>query len=177
MQSKNNNRYAGLYENLIQTLSKLNEKQFIERDTLIIMILVMAPYHYGLIKIAIFLAACTIVVAALPRLSPVIYPAVPEPSEEFDCDDSTLHMYQHFQQLGIESVPVMGNLNFSGEKFMESDHVWLMVKSGDNVIAYDWGEPRFDRQHYEGYQVSLNMLLYAVAEDKNDTTIPVVAGY
>lgn len=137
----------------------------------------MAQYHYGMVKITMFLAACTLLVVALPRISPVIYPVVPEPSEEFDCDDSTLLMYRHFQQLGIESVPVMGNLNLDGEGFMESDHVWLMVRSGDNIIAYDWGEPRFDRQHYEGYPVSLNMLLYAVDEDKNDAAIPVVAGH
>ena len=136
----------------------------------------MVSYHCGLVKIAMFAAACIIVVAALPKLNPLIYPDTPFPSDEFDCDDSTLSMYRHFQQVGIEATPIMGNLNMDGEKFMESDHVWLMVKSGDNIIAYDWGEPRFDRQHYEGYPVSLETLLQAVAEDKNDTAIPVVAG-
>jgi hypothetical protein len=137
----------------------------------------MVSYHYGLVKIAMFAAACIIVLTTLPRLSPLVYPDIPAPSDEFDCDDSTLSMYRHFQRLGIVATPIIGNLNIDGEEFMESDHVWLMVKSGDNAVAYDWGEPRFDRQHYEGYPVNLETLLHAVAEDKNDTAIPVVAGY
>jgi hypothetical protein len=136
----------------------------------------MTRYH-GIIKIVVFLAACTIVLSALPRMSQVFYPPLPSPSDEFDCDDSTLHMYRHFQQLGIESTPIIGNLDLNGEEFMESDHIWLMVKSGDNVIAYDWGEPRFDRQHYEGYPVDLDTLLYAVEEDNKAVDIPVVTGH
>ena len=135
----------------------------------------MAYYHRGIIKIMMFLAACTIVVTTLPRLSPVIYPSVPVPSTEFDCDDGTLSMYRYFQQMGIESTPIIGNLNSTGEEFMESDHVWLMVKSGDNTIAYDWGEPRFDSQHYEGYAVDLDALLHAVEEDRKGTEILAVA--
>lgn len=134
-------------------------------------------WYNGIFKIVMFLAACTIVLAALPRTSQVFYPPLPEPSDEFDCDDSALYMYRHFQQLGIESTPVIGNLDVDGEAFMESDHIWLMVKSGDNVIAYDWGEPRFDRQHYEGYPVDLDTLLYAVAEDNKAADIPVVTGH
>ena len=137
----------------------------------------MAYYNRGIIKIMMFLAACTIVVTALPRLSPVLYPSLPAPSEGFDCDDGTLSMYRHFEELGIKSTPIIGNLNLNGEEFMESDHVWLMVKSGDTAIAYDWGEPRFDSQHYEGYSVDLEALLYAVGEDKKDTQIPDTAAY
>ena len=106
------------------------------------------------------------VVATLPRLSPVIFPALSGPSPTFDCDDGTLDMYRHFQGLGIESTPIVGNLDMDGEEYMESNHVWLLVKSGDKDIAYDWGIPRFDRQHYEGYTISLDYLMYAVAEDK-----------
>ena len=137
----------------------------------------MAYYNHGILKIVMFLAACTIVVTALPRLSPVLYPSLPAPSEGFDCDDGTLSMYRHFQQLGIESTPIIGNLNLNGEEFMESDHVWLMVKSGDTAIAYDWGEPRFDSQHYEGYSVDLDALLYAVDEDRKDAGKLAAAGY
>jgi hypothetical protein len=137
----------------------------------------MVFYRSGIIRIIMFLAACTIVLTTLPRLSTVIYPVLPAASDEFDCDDSTLSMYRHFQQLGIETIPIMGNLNMDGEEFMESDHIWLMVKSGDTAIAYDWGEPCFDGQHYEGYPVELDTLLYAVDEDKRDTEIPPVAGY
>ena len=134
-------------------------------------------WYNGIIKIVMFLAACTIVLSVLPRTSQVFYPTLPEPSDEFDCDDSTLQMYRHFKQLGIESTPIIGNLDLSGEEFMESDHIWLMVKAGDNVIAYDWGEPRFDRQHYEGYPVELDMLLYAVEEDNKAIDIPIVTGH
>jgi hypothetical protein len=131
----------------------------------------------GIIKIVIFLAACTIVLSTLLRTSEVFYPPLPEPSGEFDCDDSTLHMYRHFEQLGIESTPIIGNLDLDDEAFMESDHVWLMVKFGDTAIAYDWGEPRFDRQHYEGYPVDLDTLLYAVEEDNRANDIPTVTGH
>ena len=102
----------------------------------------------------------------LPRFSQIVFPPVPEPSESFDCDDSALFMYRHFQRLGIESVPIVGNLKMKGEAYLESDHVWLLVRSGDRFIAYDWGTPRFDRQHYEGYTISLEYLLYAVEQDK-----------
>jgi hypothetical protein len=91
---------------------------------------------------------------------------LPEASPTFDCDDATLAMYRHFQSLGIESTPIIGNLKMDGEAYMESNHVWLLVKSGDREIAYDWGTPRFDRQHYEGYKISLDFLLSAVEQDQ-----------
>jgi hypothetical protein len=75
-------------------------------------------------------------------------------------------MYREFERMGIKSTPIIGNLNVSGEAYMECNHVWLLVKSGDKEIAYDWGTPRFDRQHYEGYTISLDYLLYAVEQDK-----------
>lgn len=56
-----------------------------------------------------------------------------------------------------------------GEEYIECDHVWLLVKSGDKNIAYDWGEPKFDIQHYEGYTVTLDYLLSAVADDINNS--------
>jgi hypothetical protein len=133
------------------------------------MIMVMAYYNRGVIKIIMFLAACCIVLTALPRMSPVLYPPVPPPSIEFDCDDSTLLMYEHFKRLGIESKPVVGNLGMNDEDFMDSNHVWLLVESGKNIIAYDWGIPQFDRQHYEGYPINLDTLLVAVTEDKKTT--------
>lgn len=107
----------------------------------------------------------------LPRLSQVIFLSLPGPSPDFDCDDGTLEMYRQFQELGIESTPIIGNLDMDGEEYMESNHVWLMVKSGDREIAYDWGTPRFDRQHYEGYTISLEYLLHAVAEDRKGSDL------
>jgi len=74
-------------------------------------------------------------------------------------------MYRHFQRLGVEVTPILGNLSLEGEEYLECDHVWLLVKSGEKNIAYDWGEPRFDKQHYEGYLVNFDYLLFAVADD------------
>ena len=137
----------------------------------------MGYFSGGILKIVTFIAITFAVITALPRLSPVLYPSIPMPSETFDCDDGTLTMYRHFRSMGIESSPMIGNLEMQGEEYMESNHVWLMVESGENNIAYDWGEPQFDRQHYEGYVISIDDLLYAVAEDRKDNDILVSAGY
>ena len=126
---------------------------------------VVSCFASGILKIVIFISVAFSIITALPRLSPVLYPDVPEPSHIFDCDDGTLYMYQYFQSLGIESTPILGNLYAEGEEFLECNHVWLLVKSGGKNIAYDWGEPRFDKQHYEGYTINLEYLLYAVADD------------
>ena len=120
----------------------------------------------NLTKIAAFIFVVSVLCLAFPRLSSVVFPEMPEPSASFDCDDGALLMYKHFESLGIESTPIIGNLKMSGEDYMESNHVWLLVKSGDREIAYDWGTPRFDRQHYEGYPITLNYLMYAVAQDE-----------
>ncbi len=131
----------------------------------------MGNFSAGIFKIVAFMFITLAVMVTLPRLSPVIFPVLPGPSPTFDCDDGTLDMYRHFQGLGIESTPIVGNLDMNGEEYMESNHVWLLVKSGDRDIAYDWGIPRFDRQHYEGYTISLDYLLYAVAEDKKSADL------
>jgi hypothetical protein len=91
--------------------------------------------------------------------------SLPQPSASYDCDDATMAMYRHFQSLGVESTPIVGNLELTGEDFKESNHVWLLVKYGGKEIAYDWGIPRFDHQHYEGYVIGLDFLIYAVASD------------
>jgi len=123
-------------------------------------------YFGGILKIAAFVLASLAVLLALPHFSPVLFPRVSEPSAAFDCDDSALETYRYFQDLGIESTPIVGNLEMDGEEYMESNHVWLLVRSGGLEIAYDWGTPRFDRQHYEGYTISLEYLLYAVQADR-----------
>ena len=123
-------------------------------------------YFGGILKIAAFILASLAVLLALPHFSPVIFPRVSQPSAAFDCDDSALETYRYFRELGIEATPIVGNLDMDGEDYMESNHVWLLVRSGDLEIAYDWGTPRFDRQHYEGYTISLEYLLYAVEADR-----------
>jgi hypothetical protein len=125
----------------------------------------MRFFSGGFFKIITFVFMALTVVLTLPRLSPALFPPLPGPSPAYDCDDATLAMYRYFQDLGIDSTPIVGNLDVEGEEYVESNHVWLLVKSGDKEIAYDWGLPRFDRQHYEGYTISLDYLLYAVAED------------
>jgi len=92
--------------------------------------------------------------------------AVSPYSDTYDCDDSALAMYNHFHALGIEATPFIGNLKMDGEAYADSNHVWVMVRSGGWEIAYDWGTPRLDRQHYEGYEISLEQLLAAVAQDR-----------
>ena len=125
----------------------------------------------------VFIAVCLVVLVTLPRFNPILYPPLPEPSAEFDCNDGTLTMYRHFQRLGLESVPIIGNLDLDGEEYMECNHVWLLVKAADITIAYDWGTPQFDGQHYEGYTITLDELLYAVDEDRKDSPIIVSAEY
>jgi hypothetical protein len=117
-------------------------------------------------KILIVVLMILVVALSFPRLSAIAWPDIPPASPTFDCDDATLAMYRYFEALGIESTPVIGNLKMDGEDYMESNHVWLLVKLGDREIAYDWGTPRFDRQHHEGYRISLDFLLSAVAQDK-----------
>ena len=114
--------------------------------------------------ISLFLIAI-IAILLLLLFCPIVFLSLPESSSTFDCDDGTLAMYRHFESLGISSIPFVGNLDMDGEAYLESDHVWLMVKFGDNYIAYDWGLPQFDRQHYEGYPISLEYLLHAIKED------------
>jgi hypothetical protein len=126
---------------------------------------VMGFFSSGFYKIITFVFVALTVTLTLPRFSPALFPRVQQPSSTYDCDDATLDMYRHFQSLGIESTPIVGNLDLTGEEYEQCNHVWLLVKSGDKEIAYDWGLPRFDRQHYEGYTISLDYLLYAVAQD------------
>jgi hypothetical protein len=114
------------------------------------------------------------VTLGLLQLNPVIFPQVGEPTATYDCDDETLDMYHHFQDIGIECTPIVGNLEMTGEEYMQSNHVWLLVGSGPNKIAYDWGIPRFDRQHYEGYKINLDYLLYVVQQDiKSPDLLPI----
>jgi len=116
----------------------------------------------GLVAFALWAAVfCLVVFVGIPYL----LPDVPEPSQTFDCDDSTLYMYDHFTELGCEVQIIAGNLDMTGESFEEIDHVWLLVQVGDGWQAYDWGEPCFDDQHYEGYGVSYEQLLEVSQRD------------
>jgi hypothetical protein len=126
----------------------------------------MGYFSRSITRISLFALFILVITLALVRLYTIVFPVVPGPSASFDCDDDTLAMYRHFQGLGIDATPIIGNLDMEGEKYGECNHVWLLVKSGSREIAYDWGLPRFDSQHYEGYPITLDYLLHAVAQDK-----------
>jgi hypothetical protein len=136
----------------------------------------MSCYSAGYFKIITFVFITLTVLLTLPRLSRTIFPPIGKPSATYDCDDATLDMYRHFQSEGITAVPIVGNLEMDKESYEQSDHIWLLVRSSGKEIAYDWGLPRFDRQHYEGYTVSPGILLEAVAADITGTDSPVTAG-
>lgn len=86
-------------------------------------------------------------------------PNMPAASDSFDCDDSALFMYEYFTSEGYECVIVVGNLEMENETFPECKHVWVLVNSPNRAsIAYDWGVPRFGRQHYSGFQLTPGQL-------------------
>jgi hypothetical protein len=167
---------SSLYKILIKPLVNLNEKPFAARWRSSIIYEDMVFLSGGFYKIITFVFAALTIALTLPRLSPVVFPRVSEPSPAYDCDDATLDMYRYFQDLGIEATPIVGNLDIENEDYDQCNHVWLLVKSGDREIAYDWGIPRFDRQHYEGYTISLDNLLYAVNEDRAGSDSLVASG-
>ena len=105
----------------------------------------------------------------------VLLPRVSAPSPAYDCDDSALAMYRHFQELGLKARPVIGNLDDTGESFSQSDHVWLLVEFFGHEVAYDWGLPRFDRQHHEGYPITLDQIYAAIAADNPGGTSLIAA--
>ncbi|MBN1177450.1 MAG: hypothetical protein JXA51_07210 [Dehalococcoidales bacterium] len=131
----------------------------------------MGRYSGGIIKVLTFVIIAMAALATLPQINTVVFPSLQEPSDTYDCDDGTLEMYRHFKSHGIESTPIIGNLDMDGEAYMESNHVWLLVKAGEKDIAYDWGIPRFDRQHYEGYPITIDYLMYAVEEDNKGSDL------
>jgi hypothetical protein len=136
----------------------------------------MRYFSEGFFKIITFVFLALAVLLTLPRLSQAVFPQVQDASVTYDCDDATLDMYRQFQANGISATPIVGNLDMDNEDYENSNHVWLLVKSGDKEIAYDWGVPRFDRQHYEGYTISLDSLLEAIAADHTGTDSLAVAG-
>jgi len=129
--------------------------------------------HYtgGYFKTSFIIFIALAVLLGLPQLSAFSLPIVSAPSSTYDCDDSTLDMYHHFTDLGFTCIPVVGNLDINGETYAQSDHVWLVIVSGHKLIAYDWGKPQYDKQHYEGYKITYDYLLYAVRQDQKDPNL------
>jgi hypothetical protein len=129
--------------------------------------------HYtgGIFKTSLVILMALAVLIELPQISAYTLPLVDAPSATYDCDDETLDMYQYYQGLGFKCFPVVGNLDIRGESYAQSNHVWLVVIAGGKLIAYDWGQPCYDKQHYEGYKITYDYLLYAVRQDQRDPSL------
>jgi phage shock protein PspC (stress-responsive transcriptional regulator) len=102
-----------------------------------------------------------------------LFPDIPFPSDisGWDCDDSALYMYHYIIDNWPEDKPwiVIGDLEKSNENIvrLEFDHVWIVIEVREGYcIAYDWGKPYFDEQHYEGCPITYDELLEAVEYDK-----------
>ena len=93
-------------------------------------------------------------------------PNMPAASDNFDCDDSALFMYEYFTSKGYECTIVAGNLEIENETFFECKHIWVVVTPPDKRnLAYDWGVPRFDKQHYHGFELTPTQLKEVVLSD------------
>ena len=125
----------------------------------------MGYFSTGRKKVFGVAAAAVVVILLFAGAAWVLLPDVAAASASYDCDDASLAMYRHFASVGLSARPVAGNLQKDGEDYADADHVWLLVNALGREIAWDWGMPRFDTQHYEGYELSLDDLLTAVAAD------------
>ena len=55
-----------------------------------------------------------------------------------DCNDMSVELWQCLKERGIKSLITVGNLGKSNESFLECNHTWLMVYSGEgSAIAVD----------------------------------------
>lgn len=91
---------------------------------------------------------------------------IPSPSDAFDCDDAALKTIDKFAAIGLKVFPVVGNLAITGEKYSGIDHAWAVIELPFNrVMAFDWGRPEFDKQHYEYYPITRERLLAYVIQD------------
>lgn len=105
----------------------------------------------------------------LPVLAKTLLFQLPSPSAVFDCDDGALLMYERLSNLGIQATPFVGNLLTTDETYAEINHIWILVEMGGLSIAFDWGAPWFDKQHYEGYPINYRELVEFVEQDQYDS--------
>ena len=131
----------------------------------------MGYFSTGRKKVLGVAAAALASMLVLAGAAWVLLPDVAAASASYDCDDASLAMYRHFASVGLSARPVAGNLEKDGEDYEDADHVWLLVNVLGREIAWDWGLPRFDAQHYEGYELSLDDLLTAVAADSTGGSV------
>lgn len=67
-------------------------------------------------------------------------------------------MYRRLAVVGIKATVMAGDLAVKGEKFEDIDRVWLVADIAGQKIAFDWGPPELDQQHYEGYAIFYQQL-------------------
>jgi hypothetical protein len=116
-------------------------------------------------KLVIVLLFCVGLALIAPLAVRAVFFRMPEYSASFDCDDGALLMMERLQGIGITAAPVLGNLKLSGEQYLESDHVWVVIEIAGRWLALDRGVIYTDRQHYEGFLINRQQLLEFVAQD------------
>lgn len=90
---------------------------------------------------------------------PCAFPVIDIPADYTDCKEAVVYMYNHFDAQGYEVYPVVGNLELIDEELLECNHTWIMVMLyGEYWVAYDWGQPYFDEQHYHGYKMPIEAI-------------------
>lgn len=95
------------------------------------------------------------------------FPTIDIPSEYGgDCKNAAVYMHTYFDRQGYEVYLVVGNLERDNETLVECNHTWVMVLLHEPYwVAYDWGNPCFDEQHYFGYKVPIESLLTIIEKE------------
>jgi len=82
---------------------------------------------------------------------------------ETDCNDMVVGVWNRLISRGIISLIVVGNLDMSQESFVDCNHTWLIVYSGEGSAAvvettsgeiYTWEDAQvypFLKQYWEGF--------------------------
>jgi len=80
-----------------------------------------------------------------------------------DCNDMVIELWQNLKENGILSLITVGNLEKSNESFIECNHAWLLVYSGEGSAAaidtisasvYLWEQVSSNpqiKQYWEGF--------------------------
>ncbi len=113
----------------------------------------------------LILAVFVLAVCLFPVFTKHMVFRLPSQSALYDCDDAVLATLTKLDALGVSAFPVVGNLGETGEARSEIDHAWVIAEIAGMQIAFDWGEPWLDRQHYEGYPITRGQLLEYVEFD------------
>jgi len=113
----------------------------------------------------LIIALCLALVLLAPLVMRDLFFRLPVYSAEFDCDDAAVLMMERLDGVGITGTPILGNLKMAGEKYLESDHIWLLADIAGRQVAFDKGVFCLDSQHYEGFPLSKQQLQEFVEQD------------